>query len=194
MSGMFAFQFTSGVTTGAAGTIINNSKLIVNLRFPRLLLPISSILESGVGFIVSIFAFFAIIVPQTGNVPGWSLLIFVPVFLLQCVFNLGLAALAARLAVPFRDVSNLIPYVMRIWLYLSPILWTVDMLDSLDQWVTNAMNLNPMFHFLALYRTALLGWDFDPINLIGASVAAVVVAVLGTVSFARFENKMAHLL
>ena len=196
MSGMFAFHFTTGVVTGAAGTILRNARLIVNLRFPRLLLPISSIIESGIGFLVSIVAFFAIIIPQTGNWPGWRLVWLLPIFVAHLAMNLGLAALVARLAVPFRDVSNLIPFLVRIWLYLSPIIWTLELLESADvpSWLPTLMNFNPMFHFLSVYRTALLGWDFDPGALLGAGIWAVVIVIIGTITFVRFEGRVVQYL
>lgn len=194
MSGMFAFQFTTGVISGAARTILSNSKLIVNLRFPRLLLTVSSIIASGMGFIVAVFAFFLIIIPQTGNWPGWSLLFFIPILLIQLVFNLGAGSMAARLTVPFRDVSNLIPYLMRMWLYLSPIIWPLELLDDVPEWVTGLMNLNPMFHILAVYRTALLGADFNPVNLVVAAGFAIVVALIGVITFVRFESKLVQYL
>lgn len=198
MSGMFAYRFTSSVITRASNTIVNNSKLIVNMRFPRLLLPISSVIESGIGFLVSILAFFAIIIPITGNWPGWSLLYFIPVFFFHIFFSLGLGALAARLAVPFRDVSNLIPYLLRIWLYISPIIWTIDQLeealDGLPGWVEPLMNLNPMHHILLAYRTALLGWEFNAVYLTGTIVSAVLLLVIGSLSFIRFEGKLVNYL
>lgn len=194
MSGLFAFQLTASAMTGAAGTILNNARLIANLRFPRLLLPVSSVIESAGGFIVAIVAFFAIIIPLTGNWPGWALLWFLPILALQLIFNLGLAAATARLTVPFRDVSNLVPYVTRIWLYLSPILWTMDLVESAPSWVSSLVKLNPMFHFLGVYRTALLGWDLDVLGLAIAATSALVVGLIGTVTFARFEGKMVQLL
>ena len=192
MSGMFGYRFTSSVITRASNTIVNNSKLIVNMRFPRLLLPLSSVIESGIGFLVSIVAFFAIIIPITGNWPGWSLLYFAPIFFLHIFFSLGLGALAARLAVPFRDVSNLIPYLLRIWLYISPIIWTVEQLEEVPAWVEPVMNLNPMHHILLAYRTALLGWEFNAVHLAGTAIAAAVFLVLGAISFMRFEGKLVN--
>ncbi len=194
MSGMFGFRFTSSVIQKASNTIVSNSKLIVNMRFPRLLLPISSIIESAIGYVISIMAFFAIILPVTGNWPGWNLLYFIPIFFFHIFFSLGLGALAARLAVPFRDVSNLIPYLLRIWLYLSPIIWTVDLLDDVPAWVEPAMNLNPMHHFLLAYRTALLGWEFNSVHLAGTIISAVLFLVIGSISFIRFEGKLVNYL
>lgn len=194
MSGMFAFQFTAGVTTSAAQNIISNSKLIVNLRFPRLVLPISSIFESGIGFLVSLVVFFAIVIPLTPFRPGVAFLLFVPILIIHLLLNLGLASVAARLAVPFRDVANLIPYLMRMWLYLSPIIWPIELLDEVPAWVADAMYLNPMYNILSLYRTALLGWEFDPLNLVGAAASAVIIGILGTITFVRFEGKMVQYL
>lgn len=196
MSGMFGYRFTSSVITRASQTIVSNSKLIVNMRFPRMLLPLSSVIESGIGFIISIVAFFAIILPITNNWPGWNLLYFFPVFFLHIFFSLGLGALAARLAVPFRDISNLIPYLLRLWLYLSPIIWTIEQLEEADapSWVSPILVLNPMYHFLLAYRTALLGWDFNAVHLAGAAISAVVFLVIGAVSFVRFEGKLVNYL
>ena len=161
MSGMFAFRFTSSVITRGSASIVNNSKLIANIRFPRLLLPIASVLESAIGFLISIVAFFAIIIPITGNWPGWKLLYFIPIFAAHTLFSLGMGSLSARLSIPFRDIANLVPYLLRIWLYLSPIIWTVDLLtgEEVPSWVESALNLNPMYqHSLGVPdRSAGLG-------------------------------------
>ena len=128
--------------------------------------------------------------------PGWRLVWLLPIFVAHLAMNLGLAALVARLAVPFRDVSNLIPFLVRIWLYLSPIIWTLELLESADvpSWLPTLMNFNPMFHFLSVYRTALLGWDFDPGALLGAGIWAVVIVIIGTITFVRFEGRVVQYL
>jgi len=196
MSGMFGYRFTSSVIQRASNTIVNNSKLIMNMRFPRLLLPLSSVLEAAIGFLVSIVVFFLISGLAIGNWPTWSFFYFFPIFFFQIFFSLGLGALAARLAVPFRDVSNLIPYLLRIWMYLSPILWTADMLENAPSWVEPFMNLNPMHHILLAYRAALIPaeYSFNSVNLAGTVIAAVVFLVIGSISFIRFEGKLVNYL
>ena len=190
MSGMFAFRFTAGVVSGGTSNIVGNSQLMANLRFPRLLLPISSVVESSIGFLVSVVAFFAIILPLTRNWPGLLLLWFVPIFILQIIWNVGLSALTARITVPHRDIAGLIPFLVRLWLYLSPIIWTLDRLDGAPEWVVNLVHLNPMFYFLSVYRTALLGWELQITDLAVAAACAVVIAVVGIVSFVRYESRM----
>lgn len=190
MSGMFVFKFTSGVVTGGTATILGNARLMSNLRFPRLLLPIASVIESGIGFLVSIVAFFAIILPLTRDWPGMAILWFIPIFVLQIIWNVGLSSLVARLTVPHRDIAGFIPFIVRLWLYLSPIIWTVDRLDNAPSWVVNLIHLNPMFYFLSVYRTALLGLDFQASDLAIAAAWAFGTAVVGIWTFVRFEGRL----
>jgi teichoic acid transport system permease protein len=194
MSGLFAFHYTSAAMNGGANSIISNSKLVSNLSFPRLLLPISGLLEAAIGFLVSVVAFFAIIIPLSGIVPGWSLVMFIPALLLQTIFNLGLSALMARLAVPFRDVRNLIPYATRIWLYLSPIIWEVSFIEDAPDWISTLVRLNPIFPMLELYRAALLGWDYSATSLLVAAAWAAAALLIGSWSFVRFEGQMVQYL
>ncbi|MGH8912337.1 MAG: ABC transporter permease, partial [Acidimicrobiia bacterium] len=134
LSGMFVFHFTSQSMTGGANSIIQNAKLLANLRFPRLLLPISTLIEALVGFVASLGVLAVMVVIFQTVLDRQYLtyrLLFLPVIVaVQLVFNLGLAAITARMAVPFRDINNLLPYVTRIWLYLSPIIWPLSLLDN----------------------------------------------------------------
>lgn len=190
VSGMFVFHFTARTMTGGAATILNNAKLMVNLRFPRLLLPIASLIESSVGYLVSIVAFLALILPIAGTYPGWAILWFFPIFLIQIVMNLGLSALTARLAVPYRDVGNLLPFITRLWLYLSPIIWTVDLLEGAPRWVVDLVHLNPMFYLLRVYRAALIGSEFSASDIALAAGFALAAAVIGIAAFVRFEGRL----
>ena len=191
VSGMFVFQFTRQAMTGGSSSILQNASLITNLRFPRLLLPISALIETSIGFLVSMAVFFALI-PITGIRPGASLAWFLPIFAFQLAWNLGLGSLTARLTVPFRDFGNFLPYLTRMWLYLSPILWEVDRLDGLPDWVEILIKLNPMFYFLSVYRTALLGRDLDVSHLVVAALIALVTCVVGVASFVRFEGRISQ--
>ena len=203
MAGMFVFHFTSQSLTGGANAVLQNSKLLANLRFPRIILPIANLIEATLGFLVSLGVL--LVIAMLAGLPGlrdleWSsglpgpgfflLLIIIP---LQLMFNLGLAAIAARLAVPFRDINNFIPYLSRIWLYLSPIIWPLSFLDDrpvmgrLAEW-------NPMFALISVYRTALINYEFQPRMLLYSAVWSLVVFVVGVGLFVRYEgNIVRHL-
>ena len=194
MCGMFVFHFTSQAMTGGANSILQNAKLLSNLRFPRLILPIANLIEAGVGFLASLFVLYALVLP-TGEVRITSALALLPLVLsIHVVFNLGLSAITARMAVPFRDINNILPYVNRLWLYLSPIIWPLSQLDKFPQRVIPWVEANPLFSLIGLYRSVLLGYDFQMSELVGASVWAGAVALVGLALFVRYEGKMVRYL
>lgn len=194
MSGMFVFHFTSQSMSGGAHSILQNSRLLANLRFPRLILPISTLIESLVGFLASIVVLIAIAAVTGYGYFGPKLFLVFVVLPLQLVFNLGLAALIARLAVPFRDIGNLLPYLTRIWLYVTPIIWPVEFIDGLPEWTQRLVAANPMFHFVSVYRTALLGYPWSPLDLQLSTISALLVGVLGVALFVKHEGHMVRYL
>jgi teichoic acid transport system permease protein len=195
LSGVFVFYYTTTSITTGANSIIQNRSLLVNLHFPRLILPISAIIEAGVGFLVSIPALYLIIGPVQGIWPPMRIVVLFPIiFIIQTVFNLGLAALTARVTVPFRDITNVIPHLMRIWFYLSPILYTAGQFSSLPEWAVKLYNLNPLVPILAVYRSALLGYKFEMSDLVFAAVWAFGLAAVAITVFVKYEGKMARYL
>jgi len=197
LSGMFVFHFTNQSMTGGANAILQNAKLLANLKFPRLVLLASSLIEAGVGFLASLLVFYAIAWPAAGAHPSRYTLLLLVVFPIQVLFNLGLSAVVARLAVPFRDINNFIPYVNRLWLYLSPIIWPLSFLDNLNPTLRTLVELNPMFHLIELYRTALIGLPTYPFHLDDVLVPlawAVAVFIIGVAGFIRYETRMVRYL
>jgi ABC-type polysaccharide/polyol phosphate export permease len=191
LSGIFVFYYTSTVITTGANAIIQNKTLLVNLRFPRLILPLTALLETGIGFIVSIPAMYLII----GRLPPLRIIVLFPIaFVIQSVYNLGLAAGVGAIAVPFRDITNIVPHLLRIWLYLSPILYTASKYEGLDEPWRTLVHLNPMVPILGLYRSALLGYKFHPAELWAATFWAIATLIVGFVAFVRYEGKMARYL
>ena len=196
LSGMFVFHFTNQSMTGGANAILQNAKLLANLKFPRLVLLISALIESGVGFLASLLVFYAISWPAVGVHPSRYMLLLLVVFPIHIMFNLGLSAIVARLAVPFRDINNFIPYVNRLWLYLSPIIWPLSLLDNASPTMRTLVELNPMFHLIELYRTALIGstYPFHLDDLVLSLAWAVGTFVVGVAGFIRYETRMVRYL
>lgn len=194
LSGMFVFHFTHQSMTGGANSILQNSKLLANLKFPRMVLLISAIIESGVGFLASLVVFYAIAIPVAGIWPSTSLIWIAVILPIQVLMNLGLAALVARLAVPFRDINNFLPYVTRLWLYLSPIIWPLSFLDNAGDTVSLVVRLNPMYHVISVYRTALMGSSLDLTSVAVAAGWAFGLFLLGAGLFVTYENRMVRYL
>lgn len=194
LSGVFVFNYTATAMTSGANSILSNRKLLVNIRFPRLVLPISAVIEAGVGFILSIGVYYVIAWPANGVAPGPGLVWLPAAIGLHTLFNLGLAGWTARLAIPFRDINNLLPHVTRLWLYLSPIIWTLSLIESRGEWAERLVSINPMYGILSFYRTALMGRPLDRAAFALALGWTVVIGLGGIVSFVRHEGNMARYL
>lgn len=199
MSGMFVFHFTSQSLTGGANAVLQNSKLLTNLKFPRLILPLANLIESLIGFSVSLVILLLVqfsvglFSPDTAMLPTsaiWLLVLAIP---LQFLFNLGLSSITTRLAVPFRDINNFIPYINRVWLYTSPIIWPLSMLSTeRGQVFAPYAELNPMFPIISVYRAALIGDPFNPEMLWRFAIWAVVLGMFGIGLFVRYEGQIAR--
>lgn len=191
MSGMFVFHFTAQSLTGGANAILQNSQLLANLKFPRLILPLASILESMMGFLVSLGILLVLQIPIRGFAPAASLLLLLVAIPLHVIFNLGLGSIAGRMAVPFRDINNFVPYFNRIWLYLSPIIWPLSFLESENvQGFARFADDNPLFAIISVYRTALIGDPFDPEMLARFAIWAFALGLVGIGMFVRYEGKI----
>jgi teichoic acid transport system permease protein len=188
LSGMFVFHFTAQSLTGGANSILQNAKLLANLRFPRVILPISAILESAVGFLASLAVFYAITLPFSQSSVNYRILYLPGILILHLLFNLGLACLAARLAVPFRDVNNLMPYISRIWLYVSPIIWPLSFLDDAGSTAETLVRLNPMFGIISIYRSLLFGTPIGLSELLWTVAWAIAAAAIGLAVFIKYEG------
>lgn len=190
LSGVFVFNYTATAMTSGANSVLANGRLLVNIRFPRMVLPISAVIETGVGFALSIPVYYVIVWPANGLAPGAGLVWLPAAFGLHTLFNLGLAAWTARLAVPFRDINNLLPHITRLWLYLSPIIWPLSFIESRGGWMEQLASFNPMFGLLSFYRTALMGRPLDGGAFALALAWTLLIGLGGIISFTRHEGNM----
>ncbi len=195
LSGMFPFYFTQTAMTGGVNSIVSNTSLLANLHFPRAVLPLAALTEAFVGFLTSLLAFFLIVGPSYGTWPGGNTVWLLPAMFLHLMFNLGLSMFVARLAVPFRDLNNLVPYLSRMWLYLSPILYGEVRLQDVDPILQRFAELNPLLPILRLYRYALAGIETDLTEaVVVGGLWALGLLVVGGLWFIRYEGKMARYL
>ena len=111
LSGMFAFHFTQLSILGGANSILKNSKLLVNLNMPRLILPIANLTEATAGFLVSIGVFFMLVMPVAGVYPGANMAFFVVPFVLHVLFNLLVAILVEGFS---NQVSHFCTFRLRV--------------------------------------------------------------------------------
>lgn len=151
--GIFVFTFTQKSMSAGSRTVIANLPLIQSLQFPRVVLPLSAVLTEAVAHLPAVAMMLVLVVATGEPVTGlWVLLL--PVFVLHAVFNLGLAMVTARMTFHFRDTQQLLPFVTRLWLYLSGIFYTADRIP--EGWPRTLFELNPVHAFIEATRQILL--------------------------------------
>jgi teichoic acid transport system permease protein len=151
VAGIFAYHFVSGAVRSGVKSVTSGGKLIMNSAFPRVLLPLSSVVTGFKQFLPTM----VIYVPLhliTGLPIGWQLLWLLPLTLMLGVMAAGLSMLVAALQVYFRDLRSLIPYVLRVWLYASPVLYYASRVPERYKWLLYA---NPLAGPLAAWSDVL---------------------------------------
>ncbi|EWT07542.1 ABC transporter permease [Intrasporangium chromatireducens Q5-1] len=183
--GLFAFYFVSNSMMSGAQSIVGGGKLLLNTSFPRLLMPFAAVRTAFFRFLptVPVYLLFHVLAGNPWNLGTLSALAFL--FLLV-IFSLGIAAFFATIQVYFRDATSFLPYLNRIWLYVSPVLITID---KMPKELRSLGEINPLFSLLGGYTEALVSGTVPSLRLwlfaSGWSVAALVIGSLFFISRER---------
>ncbi|AGL14064.1 ABC transporter permease [Actinoplanes sp. N902-109] len=156
-TGVFIFGFTQSVVQAGIQAISGNLGLIRALHFPRAALPLAITLVEVRNMMASIVVLMAIAL-GFGEPLTLQWLLVIPIFLLQSVFNAGLAMAAARLGSKVADFKQLVPFIMRFWMYGSAVLYPVSKFKSAVHHpvLLHIIEANPLLVFIDLMRHALL--------------------------------------
>jgi teichoic acid transport system permease protein len=193
VTGVFVFTFTQSSVMAGVRAISGNLGLVRALHFPRASLPISFSLQQLQQLLFSMIVLFLVAI-GFGSYPDLSWLLIVPVLALQFLFNTGLALIMARAGAKTPDLAQLMPFVMRTWMYASGVMFSIPvMLADKPQWVATVLQWNPAAIYMDLMRFALID-GYGSANLpdhvwAAAGGWAVLFAVGGFVYFWKAEER-----
>lgn len=182
--------FSTGISS-AGNSMVTNANIIKKIYFPRLIIPISSILVSLFDFMMTLplligMMIYYKIVPTLENI--WML----PCGILLAIFGtLGPGLLLAALNIKYRDFRYIIPFLVQFFFFLTPVIYPQSYFKL--RWIQELFALNPMSCAITLFRGFLMGRTIDPV-LCGISCASVVVFfILGVYVFRKTESYFADL-
>lgn len=191
-AGLFIYFYVTGIISAAATSVTGAGGLILNMSFPKMLLIMSQAHLALRRFIPTLVVYFAI--HLAAGLP-WTLhMLWLPVIIfLGTLMGIGLGAVVATWNVYFRDTSQFLPYFIRIWLYLSPVLYSQEqfMNTGIGSAVGELVNLNPLFSLLGGWGAVLRGEPAQPTGVIIATVWSVVALVVGVLYFISREREFA---
>ncbi len=195
VTGVFVFTFTQSSVMAGVRSISGNLGLVRALHFPRASLPISFALQQLQQLMFSMIVL-VIIAMAFGSLPALSWLLVVPALVLQFVFNIGLALIMARLGSKTPDLAQLMPFVMRTWMYASGVMFSIPAMlkdKDLPAWVTDVLQWNPAAVYMDLVRFALIedygSWNLPPHVWAVALGWALLIGGAGFVYFWKAEER-----
>jgi teichoic acid transport system permease protein len=193
VTGVFVFTFTQSSAMAGVRAISGNLGLVRALHFPRASLPISFALQQLQQLLASMIVMFAVVI-GFGSYPSLSWLLALPALVLQFLFNMGLALIVARMGAKTPDLAQLMPFIMRTWMYASGVMFSIPiMLEDKPAWLADVLQWNPAAVYMDLIRFALIdgyGSENLPPHVWAVALGwAVLLAVGGFVYFWKAEER-----
>ncbi len=193
VTGIFVFTFTQSSVMSGVRAISGNLGLVRALHFPRAALPVSFALQQLQQLLYSMIVLIVIVI-GFGSYPDGSWALALPVLVLQFLFNTGLALIFARAGARTPDLAQLMPFVMRTWMYASGVMFSIPvMLKDKPQWIADVLQWNPAAVYMDLMRFALIdgyGSENLPAHVWAVALGwAVLFAVGGFVYFWQAEER-----
>ncbi|MFF0228042.1 ABC transporter permease [Streptomyces sp. NPDC004629] len=158
VTGVFIWTFTQSSIMSGTRAIAGNLGLVRALHFPRAALPISFCLQQLQQLLFSMAALVVILL-CFGVPVAASWVLAVPALVLQFTFNAGMSMIVARMGAKTPDIAQLMPFVLRTWMYVSGVMWSIDKLaakNDLPRAVTTLLEANPAAVYIDLMRFALI--------------------------------------
>ena len=190
-AGFLAWNAFQGTLTRAAASLVQNSQLVSKVYFPRMVLPLSTVLLTLLDFAVGL-ALFAVVAPFQG-IELHAQLVLLPLWLaVILLLAIGVGMYLAALMVRYRDVQHALPVIMQFALYASPVGYALSSVPaSIRKWFL----LNPMTGLLEGFRWSLVGGPPPTTGRVTYALAFTVAAlVVGAVAFRRMEREFADVI
>ena len=190
LSGIIMWNYFSGCLLNTANTFIANANIFGKIYFPRLVIPISTVISTsirfGIQFLLLIaFLLFYIFVRDI-HISITYYVLYVPILIIiMGVMGLGFGIMISSLTTKYRDIALFLGFALQLLMYLTPVIYPASLWGKY-QWV---MDINPMTPIIESFRHAMLGsGSFDMSGILYSGIFSVVVFFIGAILFTRTEK------
>jgi lipopolysaccharide transport system permease protein len=189
-AGLLPWTFFAGAVTNSTNSIVGNASLITKVYFPRVFIPGAVVLGGLMDlFIAAVFLLF--LMGFSGLRPTWRILALPALVVLTILVSLAVGLITSALNVKYRDVRYVVPFLVQFWMFVTPVIYPASLVPTRWRW---ALVLNPVAGLVGGYRSAFLGMTFDAVGLTAATLAAVVLFVVGSIFFRQMERNFADVI
>lgn len=187
-SGLLPWTYFANALSNSGNSLVGSANLISKVYFPRIIIPGSSSLAGLLDFFVAMTVLAAMMIYYQ-FVPGTGILLFPFLVGLTFLCAVGVGLWLSALNVQYRDIRYVIPFLIQLWMFISPVIYPVSMVPEKYRWT---LALNPMGGLIKAYRASLLG--HQPIDwfLLGISTSIIIIIFTsGMYYFRRMEKTFA---
>ncbi len=189
LCGQVIFNFFNESTSIAMGSIVHSGELIKKVYVPKYLFPITKVMSSGVNLLSSMIALVIVMVATRSRVTPTVLLAVFPL-LYVLLFSTGVSLFLSAAAVSFRDLMHLYSILTTAWMYLTPVIYPMSILDGAPRWAVFIINANPLTAFIKIFRAVVLDGVTAPWILHVQSIIWCVIAlVVGSWVFKKSQDQ-----
>lgn len=191
LAALVPWTYFSTALSGAGNSLVVSNNLITKVYFPRLVIPLTPVLVGLVDVAISMLLLFGMMA-WYGIAPTLMSIVLVPLLLIVCaLLATGVGAWLAALNIKYRDVKYVLPFLVQLWMYASPIVYPSSIVPERVRWL---YALNPMVGIIEGFRGALLGTSNTGWGAISLSLGTgLVIFLAGTTYFRRSERHFADI-
>jgi len=188
-AGLLPWTFFSNALTSSGNSLVGSAQLITKVYFPRMIIPGAAVAAGLVDFAIA-FVILVILMFYYGAVPAWTVVMLPVLVLLTVVLALGMGMWFSALNVKYRDVRFALPFLVQLWMFVSPVIYPSTFLPQKYRWL---LMLNPLTGIIEGYRSALFGKPFNWTALGVSTLIAVFLLIYASYSFKRMEKTFADI-
>ena len=189
-SALLPWTFFANAINSCGNSVVGSANLITKVYFPRLIVPMASVGAGIVDFMISLIVMFFLMV-YYGLQWHMSLLMLPFLFLAVLFTALGIGTFLSALIVAYRDFRYVVPFVLQLWMYVTPVVYSEDLFPEKWRWT---FNLNPMVGLIDGFRSALLGQPFNVGDFLLSFGISVIFFFIGVIYFKQVERSFADII
>lgn len=185
--GLLFWTYFAQTVTSVGTSLVDNQNIFKKVFFPRLIMPLAASLTGLIDFAVATLIYIALAI-NYGIYPSLAgLLLFVPMLLVSIAAVLGVGSFMAALNVRYRDVSQALPFMIQVLLFLSPVIYPVSIVPETWRWL---IFLNPIAGVIEVMRATLLGIGSIDLGHLAISLASCLILLIAGIRFFKRQEKI----
>jgi len=187
-AGLLPWTYFANALAASGNSLVGSANLITKVWFPRIIIPASASFAGLIDFFIAMSVLVCMMIYYQ-IIPGMAILLFPFLTALTFLCAVGTGLWLSALNVEFRDIRYVIPFLIQIWMFVSPVIYPVSLVDKKYQWL---LALNPMGGIIKAFRSSLLG--HQPVDWFLLSVSTCIIFIVftsGLFYFQRMERSFA---